>query len=710
MAAIQKFGFRDSQYERPNQDWTCGHACEGQPCLLGPSPRGACQAKSTECRPVKPDGGDRYVCTRPEEMGGECKDGPLPDGTCCRKLETKCQPERTLRHWRGIIGRLTFALTFGLLLMFLTGDGGRHIASPGRLTFAHSSMEAHCADCHQAADHTTEGWLNVFQEKNAGHASSEQCLQCHNLGTNAASPHSLPADQLTPLTRSAGGRTGHTDNAGVALAGLFRTPGKGHATQLKCAACHVEHKGPEHDLTKLTNLQCQTCHTRQFHSFAEGHPEFERFPFHQNVSVKFDHLSHRDEHFTRANAKSAVCTDCHSVDNTSGAMITHSFEQMCGNCHSGGMNRGTGVPILSVPKWGYMTFYVKDKKGLGVGHWPAKANAPLTGIMQQLLGTNSAPHITALQNEIKKRQPDAEPDGWRKWAPYKKLKRTGIKKMSTNEVNAAWSLAWDVKVLLHDLHFGDRQATQSRLATALTNLISAPLNGQEMTLIKNVLPPAAAIEMLTTNAFPNLQAEIMAFRNDKNPDAISPIRMPKKAAAHSWPVPGGQWRLTNATLYFKPVGHANPFSSTWLVDLAKNASKATDEHGDFGDRLFNHMLGGRETGNESCLKCHLADSHVGGPSFASSTKHGAFAQDFTRFSHASHASLMNEQGCRQCHDLKAKKEPDTNYLTNFSGIEKATCAQCHKKNQAGNSCLLCHNYHVGAFEATLPRSEWRVHP
>ncbi len=708
MDPLQPFGFRDSQYERPNQDWVCGHSCEGRPCLLGPSARGKCQANSTECQPVKPRGGNRYICTRPEETGGECEEGPLPDGTCCRKLETKCQPARTLRNWRTLIVRLTVALTFALLLIGLTGDRGHRVASPGRLTFAHSSMESNCADCHVATDHTTEGWLNVFQEAHAGHASNEQCLQCHNLGNFAANPHSLPIEELSPLTEKARSRGRSQASAGLALAGLFRNTDAGPSHLMKCATCHVEHKGPGHDLTKLTNLQCQSCHSRQFHSFADGHPEFERFPFHQHVGIKFDHLSHRDEHYARANAKPAACTDCHSVDNTSGKMISRTFEQMCGSCHSGGMNRGTGVPILGVPKWGYMSFYVKDKKKYGVGQWPAKANSSINGIMQQLLGASSKTNIANLQAEIKKRNADAEPDEWRKWAPYKKLKRTGVRKMSTNEVNAAWEIAWDVKELIYDLNYGDKRDANLRLASALTNLIMVPLIEGELAYMRSILPPPEAIEMLATNAFPKLKEEVEDYRAGKIADAGNPLRMPKKAAAHTWDVHSGQWRLTNATLYFKPVGHANPFTSTWLVDLAKQARRMPHEHADFGDKLLDHMVGGKGTENETCLKCHVAGSDTAVHAYTESTRHGAFAQDFTRFSHASHASLMNAQGCRQCHDLQPGKSEGRDYLKNFVGVKKATCASCHTKEQAGNSCLLCHNYHVGAFEATLPRSEWRV--
>jgi hypothetical protein len=33
----------------------------------------------------------------------------------------------------------------------------------------------------------------------------------------------------------------------------------------------------------------------------------------------------------------------------------------------------------------------------------------------------------------------------------------------------------------------------------------------------------------------------------------------------------------------------------------------------------------------------------------------------------------------------------------FSAIERRDCAKCHTPKLAGQSCLQCHNYHVGHF-------------
>ena len=93
---LQQFGFQESQYERPNQPWTCGRLCEGRPCHIGPDAKGHCLA-TAECHPAKK--GDRYHCTRPQSQGGLCKEGPLPDGSCCHPVPP-CQPVRSVRSRR----------------------------------------------------------------------------------------------------------------------------------------------------------------------------------------------------------------------------------------------------------------------------------------------------------------------------------------------------------------------------------------------------------------------------------------------------------------------------------------------------------------------------------------------------------------------------------------------------------------------------------
>ena len=41
--------FNSRLYERPNQNWVCGHDAEGCACRLGPDARGRCRAAAYVC-------------------------------------------------------------------------------------------------------------------------------------------------------------------------------------------------------------------------------------------------------------------------------------------------------------------------------------------------------------------------------------------------------------------------------------------------------------------------------------------------------------------------------------------------------------------------------------------------------------------------------------------------------------------------------------
>ena len=39
-------------------------------------------------------------------------------------------------------------------------------------------------------------------------------------------------------------------------------------------------------------------------------------------------------------------------------------------------------------------------------------------------------------------------------------------------------------------------------------------------------------------------------------------------------------------------------------------------------------------------------------------------------------------------------------------MQKATCANCHVQKAAGDSCLTCHNYHIGHLPPAMPNSRF----
>ena len=75
--------------------------------------------------------------------------------------------------------------------------------------------------------------------------------------------------------------------------------------------------------------------------------------------------------------------------------------------------------------------------------------------------------------------------------------------------------------------------------------------------------------------------------------------------------------------------------------------------------------------------------------------------------------MLDEKGCLTCHawqpdakfaDGYKDHDPYTS-ASNFAPIELNTCADCHTNERAGDSCLLCHNYHVGDFPTQPVRTK-----
>ncbi|HTQ30391.1 MAG TPA: hypothetical protein VMI53_04205, partial [Opitutaceae bacterium] len=263
---FQILGIKQGSYDRPNQAWVCGHAGEGRPCPLGPDRHGHCRATG-ECTPRRQ--GDRWHCTRLEEFGGACAQGPRPDGTCGCPIPP-CQPVRSLRSRRGLVTALASVLTIGLLLLALGGSTPERWINPGHLSAAHATSAANCADCH-GADKLHDHWRALA---GSHPVKSELCLNCHDLGRHPLLPHGRSAVEQVRVVPTAQ----KIPDLLLSLARKTLPADMAHAT-VECTACHQEHLGRDADLRHMSDRQCQICHQTTFNSFADGHPEFSNYPY-----------------------------------------------------------------------------------------------------------------------------------------------------------------------------------------------------------------------------------------------------------------------------------------------------------------------------------------------------------------------------------------------------------------------------------------------
>ena len=305
-------------YNRPQDEWTCGRADEGCPCLYGPGKKGECRA-TCQCQPARK--GDRWVCTRQISLGGACSTGPMPDGKCGCPVPP-CQPKRSLRGHRRRLTWLAIFAALGGAILILGGKNRAEWNSPGPITSQHATSAQRCTDCH------TEPNLPPLTPAGVAahtHTQNEKCLTCHELGPQPAMPHGVGATRMAQLTAARA-----SDPAGPAILAVSRALTARGETELACASCHSEHHGRDFDLRRMGSQECQTCHKQQFASFAEGHPEFTSYPYERRTRLQFDHRTHWQKHFNDAKFAAVAptsCTVCHEPVEDGRQMRVKNFEQ-----------------------------------------------------------------------------------------------------------------------------------------------------------------------------------------------------------------------------------------------------------------------------------------------------------------------------------------------------------------------------------------------
>lgn len=696
MRRLQIFSFKKSFYERPDQKWICGRACLGEPCLPGPDPNGACQA-TCECRPLKK--GDRWHCTRPTSQGGPCTAGPLPEGRCSRALPT-CQPLRSLRAWRGFAALMAVAATSSALILVLTTKVGQAILSPGDLSFQHSSYKSQCSDCHPDvnSDARPIAWFYSAAASGDPLANSRLCLKCHRLGPQSFAAHALPSLRLGALTRHAlqVNRPGARPLP-LRLSSMLGVAPKNPESGWACATCHVEHQGKRHDLTRLSDTQCQGCHAVAFASLSDGHPSFGDYPFRRRTRIIFDHRSHLQVHFKEeavTNVAPASCSACHGPDPKGSAMVVKSFDEVCAACHLGaikgkGRPGPPGIAVIRVPGLDVQTL---ASHGIVIGDWPETAEGPITPFMELLLvpprDTNAAPPRLAGVDFL------------------------DLSKASAATINEAANLAWSVKELIYDLSTQGHAGLEERLKAVWKGELSTSQTEAVAGLLS-----ADVIQAARAKWFPNLAAEIARHRDGKklvplvltNSTPAGDRAAESKLKPEDWVARGGWYRsgAEDAILY-RPTGHADSFLRSWL-DLTVAAPEA--------QKLFDALSDSKAPG--LCLKCHSVDAQPRPQVNWLPYQPDAFEHRFTRFSHVAHFSLLDDHGCQTCHRLDADAARDSYaaafdkghrdpavFRSNYLPIDRVLCAACHTRKYAGDSCLECHNYHIGHFMPTLPRQQW----
>ncbi|MBI3881088.1 MAG: hypothetical protein HY301_13635 [Verrucomicrobia bacterium] len=371
--------FDAAKYARPNANWICGRACDGDAtCPAGPSRFGHCRA-AAECSPVlekkEGDAKGRWRCNR---AGGACEQGPLPDGQCCRQT-APCTPARSLRGQRGRFTWVVIAATAAALLALIGGPGRPGFINPGTLSSPHSgsafsvlhggtnATDHTCAGCHAA------GLAGPRQLIKAAFNAAPGPLEFHKLA-------SITRTEMTAIDGSC--QKCHANH-------LFHQPNvvRDHS----CSLCHREHQGAG-ALQPPTDANCASCHgdagimtasaakgatlaaaafdfrpdrgqrifksarpatggyTRLINHFATDHPEFQVLAENQREgnTLKFGHALHlTGDTVSFGDGRKLACADCHQPDAAGAYFRRINFEQHCRACHS--LQFDPATPRLQLP-------------------------------------------------------------------------------------------------------------------------------------------------------------------------------------------------------------------------------------------------------------------------------------------------------------------------------------------------------------------------
>jgi hypothetical protein len=692
MIVLQKFGFKESKYERPQDKWICGHMADGKPCTLGPGKNGACRV-TTACQPFQEKG--RWQCRRSPQEGGPCEIGPFPNGTCSVKLEP-CVPVPSLRTTRKRIVLWAMGLAVGISALIVAGGNANRWLMPGQLSSQHESL-AGCSSCHAGTGPGKTDWMHQIVASVSPEQNAKLCTTCHDVGKQPFAPHTHPVEELKQITKTLTERKPDPSlrKIGWTQRIAYSRPAWGKAedpAEIYCSTCHREHQGEVHDLTKVSNERCQTCHVSKFGAFADSHPQFAKYPYSRRTRIIFDHQSHIGKNFAEA-AKATppavaptACTDCHQPGLERRTMQVRTYAAMCSGCHNndilGTTRSGSkGIDFLAVPGLDMETLI---KRRVDIGQWPKNAEGTLTPFMLLLFASRgeTAPMELAGTDLI------------------------DLSSATDEQLAKVKELAWAVKRLFNRLEteqleeaIGSGGDTDRLRTAALTGAISHDV-----------------IAGANREWFPKLQEELARFEKK---EAVRTTETPEKTGAsldpEAWASFGG-WYRQDFTIRYRPAGHADQFLRTWL-DFTSRGS-ATPQ-GALLTPIFQQLVPQDAVGR--CSKCHSIDDEAGAKRINWRAFEGKRTRNrFTTFAHKPHIAAVGDKGCVTCHKLSQQdseflatfKEGDPNsYTPNFLHMDKAVCATCHSKQTHWQNCTLCHAYHVGEFnDAGLLRRASEIRP
>lgn len=579
---------------------------------------------------------------------------------------------------------MAVVLALGVLIVGLVGPWRMLFVSPGELSASHMAIqggpgEENCSVCHEAGAKSFSGWLDLATTTSddvIGLHQTDQCLDCHFTSAENRSDILRVHSRPEPLPQPADSPANPTElevhgltSAKLNLAAFIHGPPDVPADFIECAYCHQDHLGSQHDMTAMSDAECQVCHAVKFESFNKGHPQF---PVANDYfqGITFDH----SEHKTRFANEELVCSGCHMRDASGRTMEVKAFETSCAGCHEQGSMDHHGDAIKKNP---LMFLQLPEMEFSEAVYWP-EDNAygeVLTPMMALLLaGDETAlPLLDTIYNEA-----------------YGDLYEWRILLEDNDEVELQAELAASIKRLVAELaDYSDAgaEARARRIANAFDSTIDDPV---VQNLAAELASASFVMQMFKQRYLPQLDDDIRGDAVSADDDAAADAQWMTSRNMSGWRVDSDE-----GTISYRPVVHADALLKHWIEALTRYGdtkpseanTNAMKQRGSLRKRIFDDM----KNDFNACTKCH---SQEGEQISWTAVGRDYRASGFVKFDHRPHIAMLHEpQNCLTCHVANDGSVTELVGARGFLGHGKAVCETCHTPDGANNTCLNCHQYH-----------------
>ena len=455
------------------------------------------------------------------------------------------------------------------------------------------------------------------------------------------------------------------------------------------------------NISAVTDTRCQTCHTRQFGSFASSHPEFENYPAFSTRTVAFDHVRHANLHYPKKSengkAKAFDCRSCHVVNqkNSSDPIVsTLPFEVACASCHHEELKVQTsiGPALLALPT-------LPREVAEQIDGWPENATGAGDGELSEwmrllLTAQDPALNLNGMSNlgfvdwdspqrisqavqlgkAIRQFAIDLSIDG------QPRLQELALASGADTEMAKALAQSFAPQLMRDAVQdwFGSDRLAKAREQTGVGSMGSQRPLADESRIFRQAVFNDDLLIDWANEPDPLLSGEPTPSQPDNWLSELS-----KRFDAAKTQALGGWYRddLTMSVRY-RGGGHHDVVLRA-LIEMGRSSGLELNESASV----------------KACLECHVSSSWR-----ASSSPN--LRDRLTKFTHRPHLDIRGLQDCQHCHELNhpANLDRSVNLVDSrassdthddFVPLEKAACVKCHTSSAAGDHCTTCHRYHVG---------------